>query len=203
MFNKKEIKSMGSVELFLILFFIILVTGILYFIGERLAISTFLYNGLVIGIIILTIIVASIAIFQFIKVKYTRIVKAEVMEELNNYKIKLGSKTAETNNRIVYFEANYSKQLKKIMKDYTGKVKEIEDVKKTLNVKLAEMDIKTAELEIETCIMKAENLKVNSQSYIKEKKDLYTRVIKLSDKYPGICTEEFLTSLNIEDLNTK
>ena len=197
MFNNRKMKSMGFVEMFLILFFITLVTGILYFTGSSLAINAFLYNGLVIGIIILTIIVASIAVFQFIKVKYTRIVNAEVKEELNNYKIKLGNKTAETNNRIVYFEANYSKQLKKIMKEYSAKAKEIEDVKKVLNAKLIEIDRKTAELEVETCIMKIENLKCKTGSDIKERKDLYHRIIELSDKYPGICTEEFLSSINI------
>jgi uncharacterized membrane-anchored protein YhcB (DUF1043 family) len=197
MFDKRKMKSMGFVEVFLILFFIILVTGILYFTASSLAIDALLYNGLVIGIIILTIIVASIAVFQFIKVKYTRIVITEVKEELENYKIKLGNKTTETNNRIVYFEANYSKQLKKIMKDYSVKAKEIEEVKKALNAKLVEIDRKAAELEVETCIMKVENLKGKTGRDIKERKDLYHRIIVLSDRYPGICTEEFLSSINV------
>ena len=118
MFQGKKMKSMGFVEIILILFFIMLVTEILYFTGKNLVINDFLYNCLVIGIIILTISVASIAVFEFIKVKYINIVKAEVKDELDNYKIKLGNKNSETNNRIVYFETNYSKQLKKIMKDY-------------------------------------------------------------------------------------
>ena len=197
MIIKRKIKSMGFVEAFLILFFIILVTGILYFVGSSLAINAFLYNGLVIGTTILTIIVASIAVFQFIKVKYIRIVKAQIKEQLDDYKIKLGNKTSETNNRIVYFEANYSKQLKKIMKDYSAKAKEIEDVKKVLNLKLIEIDRKAAEFEVEICIIKAENLKGKEDYDIKEKWDLYQRVIEINNRYPGICTEKFLSSINV------
>jgi len=196
MLNKTKMKSMGFVEIFLILFFIILVTIILYFIGSSLAINAFLYNGLIMGIIILTIIVASIAVFQFIKIKYTRIIKAEVKEDLDNYKIKLLNKTLENNNKIVYFETNYSKQLKKIMKDYSAKVKEIEDVKKELNIKLVEIYKKVTELELQTCIIKVENLKGNAGN-VKERKNLYNKIIELSDRCPEICTMEFLTSINI------
>lgn len=200
MIYKRKIKSIGFLEAFLILFFIILVTGILYFIASSLAINAFLYNGLIIGTVILTIVVASIAIFQFIKVKYIRIFKVQLKEELDNYKIKSGIKVAETNNRIVYFEANYSKQLKKIMKDYSAKAKEIEDVKKTLNVKLIEIERKAAEFEIEICIIKVKNLKGKEVNDIKERKDLYKRITEINNRYPGICKEEFLLSINVKEL---
>lgn len=82
------------------------------------------------------------------------------------------------------------------MKDYSVKVKEIEDIKKALNSKLVEADIKSAELEMEICVMKFQNLKGKSDNDVKERKDLCNRIIKLSDKYPKICTEEFLRSIN-------
>lgn len=195
----KKIKSISLVEVFLVLFFIILVTGILYFIGNNLASNVFLYNGLVIALIIFTIIVASIATFQFIKGKYVEAVKAEVKEEIEQSRTKLGNKIAETNNRMAYFEANYSKKLKKIMKDYSVKVKEIEDIKKELNGKLGELDRKAAQLEIETCIIKAEKHKGKAEIDVEQVKTLYARIIELSERYPGICAEEILVSINSEE----
>lgn len=189
MLSKRKIKSLESLEVFLILILIMLVCGIFYFITTYLKINIFLYNAIVLLFMVLTTFVAAIAIFQFVKIKYIEAVKVEVKEELDNYKTKIGNKIMEANTRIGYFEVDYSKKLKKVMKDYLIKAKEIEDIKKELAEKIIEINRKTAELEIETCLIKAEKLD------LEQRIAPYERIVKLNDIYPGICDEQVLKEI--------
>ena len=192
MFSKSKMKSLNAVDLFLLLIFIILVNGVLFFIGQSLHTNTILYTVLMLSVIVFTTLAASIAIFQFVKLKYVQSVKDSIMEDFDKYKNKLENKVIETNGRIFSFETNYSKKLKKIMRDYNIKCKEIDNIKKELDIKLIELDRKSAGLEIEFCNMKAENIKSKAEINIKEIKALYDRIIELNGTYPGISTEESL-----------
>ena len=190
MLSTRKIKSLGSIEVLLILIFIILVCGIFYFISKYLKINFFLYNVIVLLFIVLTILVAAIAIFQFVKMKYIEAVKVEVKVEMDDYKTKIGNKILEANTRIGHFEVDYSKKLKKVMKDYLIKAKEIEDIKKELAEKMIEIDRKAAELEIETCLLKIEKVDLEHRT------TLYERIALLNDIYPGICDEQVLKEIH-------
>ena len=189
MLNKRKTKSLDLLEVFLILILIMLVCGIFYFISNYFSINIFLYSSIVLLFMVLTIFVAAIAIFQFVKMKYVDAVKAEVKVEMDNYKTKIGNKIVDVNTRIGYFEAEYSKKLKKVMKDYLIKAKEIEDIKKELSQKVIEIDRKTAELEIETCLNKAEKLDIGHRI------TPYERIIQLNNIYPGICDDTILKEI--------
>ena len=166
MLNKRKIKSLDFLEIILIQIFIMLICVIFYFISNYLQLNIFLYNSIVLLFIAITLVVAVIAIFQFVKMKYVQAVKVEVKVEMDNYKTKIDNKIIEENTRIGYFEVNYSKKLKKIMKDYLIKVKEIE-----------------------TCLIKIE--KLDSEQTL----PFYERIVKLNDIYPGICDEEVLKGI--------
>jgi len=189
MLNKRKIKSLDFLEIILIQIFIMLICVIFYFISNYLQLNIFLYNSIVLLFIAITLVVAVIAIFQFVKMKYVQAVKVEVKVEMDNYKTKIDNKIIEENTRIGYFEVNYSKKLKKIMKDYLIKAKEIENIKKELEEKIIEINKKTAELEIETCLIKIE--KLDSEQTL----PFYERIVKLNDIYPGICDEEVLKGI--------
>jgi len=189
MLNKRKIKSLDFLEIILIQIFIMLICVIFYFISNYLQLNIFLYNSIVLLFIAITLVVAVIAIFQFVKMKYVQAVKVEVKVEMDNYKTKIDNKIIEENTRIGYFEVNYSKKLKKIMKDYLIKAKEIENIKKELEEKIIEINKKTAELEIETCLIKIE--KLDSEQTL----PFYERIVKLNDTYPGICDEEVLKGI--------
>jgi len=189
MLNKRKIKSLDFLEIILIQIFIMLICVIFYFISNYLQLNIFLYNSIVLLFVVITLLVAVIAIFQFVKMKYVQAVKVEVKVEMDNYKTKIDNKIIEENTRIGYFEVNYSKKLKKIMKDYLIKAKEIENIKKELEEKIIEINKKTAELEIETCLIKIE--KLDSEQTL----PFYERIVKLNDIYPGICDEEVLKGI--------
>lgn len=198
MFNKNKIKFLDLIEVFLILFFIILVIGILFFIGSRLNTNYIIYNTLIVCSILLTTIVASIAVFQYVKTKYIQELKYVIMEDLDKYKDKIESKVFETNHRIFGFEKNYSKKIKKIMMDYNVKSKEIINLKKEMDIKLCELDRRAAMLEIELCSLRAENIKSEVGNYISEKAALYARIIELNHIYEGISTDDFLALINLK-----
>ena len=189
MLNKRKIKSLDLLEVFLILILIMLVCGIFYFISNYFRIDIFLYNAIVLLLIVLTIFVSAIAMFQFVKMKYVEAVKIELKSEMDSYKAKIGNKILEMNTRIGYFEVDYSKKLKKIMKDYLIKAKEIEDIKKELAEKIIEINRKTAELEIETCLIKAEKLDIEHRI------GPYKRIVELNNIYPGICNEQVMKEI--------
>lgn len=203
MLNKRRIKSMEAIEVFLIFIFVILLVGCLFFIGKGLSANTAIYNLLMGSIIFITTIVTSIVIFLFVKRKYIEVLKNEIEEEFDRYKSKLEDKVLTTNNRIFGFETNYSKKLKKVMKAYNIKVKEIENIKKELNDKLAEADKKAAFLEIEIYMIKAENILSKEIDDSKERKAIYSRILKLNEIYPGIIDEKALTEvqLNLSQIN--
>jgi len=180
MLHKRKIKSLDFLEVFLVLIFIMLVSGIFYFISNFFKIDIFLYNSIILLLIVLTILVATVAIFQFVKMKYVKAVKAEMQVEMDNYKTKIGNKLIESNNRIGYFEVEYSKKLKKITKDYLIKAKEIEEIKKELAGKIMEINRKTAELEVETCLIKIEKMDLDHKIIS------YERILKLNIAYPGV-----------------
>ena len=189
MLNKRKINSLDFLEIILIQIFIMLICVIFYFISNYLQLNFFLYNSIVLLFVVITLLIAVIAIFQFVKMKYVQAVKVEVKVEMDNYKTKIDNKIIEENTRIGYFEVNYSKKLKKIMKDYLIKAKEIENIKKELEEKIIEINKKTAELEIETCLIKIE--KLDSEQTL----PFYERIVKLNDIYPGICDEEVLKGI--------
>jgi hypothetical protein len=197
--TKNTIKSINSVEGFLILIFIILISGILILIGAKYSTNTIIYNILVLSLMLLTALVSGVGIFQYVKYKYVETIKNEIMEDLDRYINKSDSKVNETNNRIYGFETNYSKKLKKISKDYSLKAKEISDIKKELDDKLLEIDRKAAYFEIEFCNMKAENIrsKNGEQAFKKEVAGLYNRIIELNSLFPGISTDEFLEAIHL------
>lgn len=199
MITKNTMKSLNSIEGFLILVFIILISGILILIGAKFTVNTIIYNMLVLCLIFLITIIASIGTFQFVKNKYVESVKNEIMEDLDKYINKADSKVNETNNRIYGFETNYSKKLKKISKDYSLKAKEISDIKKELAVELLEIHKKAAYFEIEFCNMKAENIKSKDgkDASIKEIALLYHRIIELNSTFPGVSSDEFLDSIHL------
>lgn len=175
--------------------FIILLIGSLFFIGKELQPNTTIYKILMGSIILITTLITSLVVFQFVKRKYIGVLKDEIEEELGKYKIKIEDKILTTNNRIFGFEKTYSKQLKKIVKDYNIKVKEIENIKRELNIKLAETDRKAAYLEIEICKVKLDNIVVGEINDSKGKKAIYNRIIKLNELYPGLCDEKFITGI--------
>jgi hypothetical protein len=197
--TKSTIKSINSVEGFLILIFIICISGTLILIGAKFSTNTIIYNALVLSLIFLTALVGSVGIFQFVKRKYVETLKSEIMEDLFKYIDKSDSKVNETNNRIYGFETNYSKKLKKISKDYSLKAKEISDIKKELDDKLLELDRKAAYLEIEFCNMKAENIKSKGKNDASKKEIacLYNRIIEINNIFPGISTDEFLELIHL------
>ena len=199
MIKKSKIESINSVEGFLILIFIILILGTLFLIGAKFSENTTIYNTLVISLIFLTVLIASIGIFQFVKYKYIKALKNEILEDLDKYNNKLDNKVNETNSRIFGFETNYSKKLKKIAKEYSLKTKEINDIKKELDIKLLELDRKAAYFEIEFCTMKVENIKSKGRDdvSIKEIACLYNRIIEINSIYSGISTEEFLELIHL------
>lgn len=196
--NRRKIKSMELIEILLIFLFVILMLGSLFFIGKELAANTTIYKILMGSIIFITTLVTSIVIFAFVKRKYIEVLKVEIEEDFDKFKIKLEDKVLTTNNRIFGFETNYSKKLKKIMKDYNIKVKEIENIKKELNTKLAETDRKAAYLEIEISKIKLENILSKEINDSKEIKAIYNRIIKLNELYPGTCDEKFLAEVRSE-----
>lgn len=199
MIKKSKIESINSVEGFLSLIFIILVLGTLFLIGAKFSENTIIYNTLVLSLIFLTVLIASIGIFQFVKYKYIKTLKNEIIEDLYKYNNKLDNKVNETNSRIFGFETNYSKKLKKIAKEYSLKTKEINDIKKELDIKLLELDRKAAYFEIEFCKMKVENIKSKGGDdvSIKEIACLYNRIIEINSIYPGISTDEFLELIHL------
>lgn len=199
MIKRSTIKSINSAEGFLILVFIILISVTLILISTRFSVNTIVYNALVLCLIFLITLVSSIGIFQFVKYKYVETVKNEIMEDLDKYINKSDSKVNETNNRIYGFETNYSKKLKKISKDYSLKAKEINDIKKELDVKLLEMYRKTAYFEVEFCNMKAENIKSKGENEVSKKEIscLYNRIIEVNNIFPGVSTDEFLELIHL------
>jgi hypothetical protein len=197
--TKNTIKSINSVEGFLIMIFIVLIGGALILIGAKFTENNIIYNALILSLIFLTVVVGSIGVFQFVKYKYVETVKNEIMEDLDRYINKADSKVNETNNRIYSFETNYAKKLKKISKDYSIKAKEISDIKKDMDNKLLELDRKAAYFEIEFCNMKAENIKSKEldKTSKKEITELYNRIIEINNMFPGISSEEFLEAIHL------
>jgi len=191
MLNKRKIKYLDLLELVLILISIMLVCGIFNFISNHLKINTFLNNAILLLFIVLTIFVVAIAIFQFVRMKYVAAVKTELKEDMDIYKTRIDNKLLGASTRIGYFEVEYSKKLKKIMKDYLVKTKEIEYIKKELAEKMIVLDKKNAELEVETCLIKIERLD------IEHKIIYYKRIVELNDIYPGICDEQILNGIVI------
>jgi hypothetical protein len=193
--NKRKIKSLSLLEAILILILIIMVCIIFYFISNYFDLNPFLYDSMVLLLVVLTILVAALAIFQFVKIKYVGDVKNEMKTDMDNYKEKIGDKLFEANNRIGHFEADYSKKLKKVMKDYAIKVKEVEDIKKALDKRIVEIDRKTAGLEVETLLLKVERLETE------QKLPHYRRIVQLNDIYPGICDEDVLKEIDLIIIN--
>lgn len=200
MITKTKLKSINSVEGFLILLFTILVGGFLFLIGARFSKNTIIYNTLVLSLLVLISLVAAIGIFQLVKYKYVEMLKNELIEDLDIYKNKYDSKISETNSRIYTFEKNYSKKITKISKDYSIKAKEIKDIKKALDTKLIELDRRAAYFEIEFCNMKLENLKNKGEDNDAKKEivRLYNRIIELNIIYPGISTDEYLEFIHLK-----
>ena len=199
MIQRNTIKLINSVEGFLILIFIICISGTLILIGARFSTNAIIYNTLVLSLIFLSAFIGAIGIFQFVKYKYVETVKNEIMEDLDKYINKSDSKVNETNNRIYGFETNYSKKLKKISKDYSLKTKEISDIKKELDVKLLELYRKAAYFEIEFCNIKVENIKSKGKDDVSKKEIafLYNRIIEINSTFPGISTDEFIELIHL------
>ncbi len=192
MLNRRKIKSMELIEVLLIFLAIILLVGILFFIGKELKINTVIYNVLVASLIFIATLIVSIVVFQFVKRKYIEALKDEIEEDFDVSRSKLEEKVLNINNRIFGFETNYSKKLKKIMKDYNIKVKEIENIKKELSIKLTEEDMKIACLEIEICKIKLAN---NEDYDEKERESIRDRIVRINELYPSISDEKILNEV--------
>jgi septal ring factor EnvC (AmiA/AmiB activator) len=190
-------KSLSLFDAILVLSIIIMVCAIFYFIGNYFEINSFLYAFMVFLLIILTSLLIAIAIFQFVKMKYVGAVKNDIKADMDNYKAKIGDKIFEVNNRIGHFEADYSKKLKKVMKDYAVKVKEVEDIKKALEKKIIEMDRRTAELEVEMLLLRVERIERD------QKLPHYIRIVQLNNIYPGICDETLLKEIDLFMIDNK
>ncbi|SHH33446.1 hypothetical protein [Clostridium grantii] len=194
MLNKRKRKSMNLVQTLMVFIFILFLIQGLYFIGNTIEGNSVLHN-LLTGIILFMIaFFMSIVIFQFVKKNYIEEIKKELANDILKHKNSLQDKVSSTNNRIFSFEANYSKNLKKMTKEYNIKSKEIENINKELDNKLNEIDRKSAYLEIQLCILKAERIQGESPENIKEKTVIYKRIIELSEIYPDIITAEILES---------
>jgi hypothetical protein len=200
MIRKNDIRSISSLEGFLLLLFIILVVGFLFLIGAKFSGNTMIFSFLILCLLILISLVTAIGLFQFVKYKYVEALKNEIIEDLKIYKNKADIKISETNSRIFFFEKNYSKKIMKISKDYSIKAKEINDIKKALDIKLIELDRKAASLEIEFYNMKVENLKSKGDDLEvnEEILHLYKRIIELNTIYPGISSDEALELIHLK-----
>ncbi|WP_461207558.1 hypothetical protein [Clostridium sp. DL1XJH146] len=195
MAGRRKLKSMELIEVLLIFLAVILLMTSLILVGKKLESNTTIYNILMVSVIFISIFVISIVIFLFVKRKFIDALKFDLEEEIDTYKSKLEEKVLITNNRIFGFETNYSKKLKKIMKDYNIKVKEIENIKKELNIKLIEEDRKLSYLEIEINKMKLHNL-LSEEDYSEEERDaICSRIMILNELYPGINDEKLLSEV--------
>ena len=191
MINKRSIKSLDLIEVVLILIAILLFCGIFNYISKQFTINILLYNVFIFLLMLLTSFVVAIAIFQLVKMKYIEVVKAELKADMDKYKTKTDNKSLVTNTKVVHFEVDYSKKLRKVTKDYLIKAKEIEYIKKELGEKLQVLDRKIAELEVETCLIKIEKLDEAHKIIY------YKRLLELNDIYPGICEEEIINGIHI------
>lgn len=200
---RNKIKSLTSVEVFLVLFFSAIVILTLIFMGNNFSKNIIVYDVFALALIFFIILIGSVAIFQFVKFKFVTQLKSEIMLDLDIYKNKLENKVVETSSRIFGFETNYSKLLRKISKDYNTKAKEIENIKKELEIKSEELDRRSAQLEIEFCEMRAEYITNKADTSLDDEKQiegLHKRVEELKNKYPGIHapTDELVKILNVK-----
>ncbi len=154
-----------------------------------------IYNILVISTVFFTILVASVSIFQFIKMKDVDKLKKELKSEINKNK-KMIKKRLE----------NYDLEVENLSRNYLEKATEIEknneklikNVKNTIDLQIKKLTDKSIELDIDISYLKVVEVRSKENYNIVELKKYYDNLIGLVKKYPELKEASFKEQVYLE-----
>lgn len=147
-----------------------------------------IYNILVITTVFFTILVASVSVFQFIKMKDVDKLKRELSVEINKNR-KLLKKRLKSNN--LALETLNQKYLDKINELEKNNEIVIRNLKDKIDLQIKQLNDKNIELEIDTIYLKIMELHGKGSYNTLEMKNHYDSVIELIKLYPEIKELDF------------
>ncbi|MCT4596034.1 MAG: tetratricopeptide repeat protein [Anaeromicrobium sp.] len=132
-----------------------------------------IYNMLVVTTIFFTVIVASISIFQYLKIKESNEIKKELEKELEQVRANL---------------IEYQLKFKQLENDNNGNKNRIKSA-------IDNFDKKSAEIEVEVSFIRADD--AFRMKYYDSKEirfDCYNKILKLNERYPGLISKVRLSN---------
>lgn len=155
-------------------------------------------NTIAVSAIFFTIVVASITVFQFLKIKDIDGMKKEITEEVAKNNRLINLKITKSSKKLNEIEILYSEKLKSLEEDYIHKTNKIQDMILELESKIAILNSKSIELEIDTNYVQAKELSQRSVIPIYEVIQHYEKIKSLCLANPNVKTKEFLAKIYID-----
>lgn len=220
----KTNKNFNYIELFFVLGFMILVGIVVYFLINGIIYETKevkyegyysnnqinaimlatdnainkIYNILVVSTIFFTILVASITIFQYIKIRDIDKLKEELKNELYTERELLDEKLEKSQEWIETFEREYNLRFSKIEENYQKQLSTVDYMILNLQEKIDNLSRKSAELQIDTNYVKAKEFEKRKEIPNSELINTYEEIKKLVESYPNTKSNEFISKLYID-----
>ncbi|WP_145318612.1 hypothetical protein [Paenibacillus xylanexedens] len=142
-----------------------------------------IYNILVISTVFFTILVASVSVFQFIKMKDVDKLKRELKSEITKNKKSIKKRLE-----------NYDLEVETLAQKYSEKTIELEknsemliqNLRKTIDLQIKQLTDKSVKLDIDTTYLKIVELRNKTSYNILELKKHYDNIIDLLKMYPEV-----------------
>jgi hypothetical protein len=148
-----------------------------------------IYNILVVSTIFFTLLIGTVSLFQYLKIKdieeFKKEFKTKLDDILNDFNIKIEPAQVKI--------ANIEKQFNEKMLEYDIKIEEINNLKSELSAQKSELERKSAELEIEVCLLKAKDaFEKKYHDNIKIRIDEYLKILNTKSLFDDIISDERL-----------
>lgn len=155
-------------------------------------------NVIAVSAIFFTVAVATISVFQYLKIKDIDRTKDRLINEVEKSNKFIGMKLAKNNKKFNELENMYSHKLNTLEETYIKDVNKIQYMISELESKIKELDLKNIEFEIDTNYVQIQELMTRKDISSMEVINHYKKIINLCELHPIIKNNEFLSEIYIK-----
>lgn len=223
--NNKKMKGKSSfIEILFVLSFMILVGFVVYFLINGITYETHevkyegyyskdqinaimlatdnainkISNILIIATVFFTILITSITVFQYIKIRDIDKLKDELKIEIFNERKLLDEKFEKSQETLKVFKDNYNIRFREIEEKYQEQLNKVDILIIELQNKIDIFNFKSVKLEIDTNYVKAKGLEASSDYLTLELINIYEEIKNLIEQNQGIKSNEFISKVYID-----